>query len=63
MAPSCDPELADDESVLTSVTDLDLSDDEMSVDGDSFTDGGDPEQLYETMRSEVNLTFMTSSSS
>lgn len=43
--------------MLTSVTDLDLSDDEMSVDGDSFLDGGDPEQLYETMRSEADVTF------
>lgn len=51
--PGCVSEPADDESVLTSVTDLDLSEDEMSVDGDSATDGRDSE----TMRSEVNLIF------
>lgn len=55
VAPSCVTEPADDESVLTSVTDLDLSEDEMSVDGDSTTDGRDSERPREMMRSEVNI--------
>lgn len=55
VAPSCVTEPADDESVLTSMTDLDLSEDEMSVDGDSTTDDRDSECPREMMRSEVNI--------
>lgn len=39
--------------MITGVTDLDLSEDEMSVDGDWSTDDRDSE----TMRSEVNSVF------
>uniref|UniRef100_H3CN08 Protein kinase D4 n=1 Tax=Tetraodon nigroviridis TaxID=99883 RepID=H3CN08_TETNG len=39
------PEPADDDSVITGVTDLDLSEDEMSVDGDWSTDDRDSETM------------------
>lgn len=49
---SCPPDLEDNESELTSVTTLDISDDEMSTDGDSMTETKEVEQPREPMRSE-----------
>lgn len=51
LAAGSSPEPGDDESELTSMTELDISGDEMSVDGDSNADGSDSEWPRETMRS------------
>lgn len=46
------PDPEEDESELSSMTTLDLSDDEMSTDGDSVTEAKEVEQAREPMRSE-----------
>ena len=53
LAPSCPPDPGDNDSVLTDMTTLDLSDDEMSTDGDSMAETKDEEQQREPMRSEA----------
>ncbi|XP_030286007.1 protein kinase D4 isoform X1 [Sparus aurata] len=53
VAPSCPPDPGDNDSVLTIMTTLDLSDDEMSTDGDSMAETKDEEQQREPMRSEA----------
>lgn len=55
VAPGSSPEPGDNESELTSMTDLDISGDEMSLDGDSNADNSDSEQTHETTRSEDSL--------
>lgn len=55
VAPGSSPEPGDNESELTSMTDLDISGDEMSLDGDSTADSSDSEQTHETTRSEDSL--------
>ena len=54
MANIIPPEAEDDDSDLLSMTTttLELSDDEMSTDGDSVMETKDAEQLREPMRSE-----------
>lgn len=49
VAPSCPPDPGDNDSVLTIMTTLDLSDDEMSTDGDSMAETKDEEQQREPM--------------
>lgn len=53
VALGCLPEPGDDQSVLTCMTDLDLTEDDTFLDGDSSTDGTDSKSLRKTMRSEV----------
>lgn len=51
MGHSCPPDPEDAESELTSTTTLEISDDEMSTDGDSVTETKEAEQPREPMRS------------
>lgn len=53
VVPSCPSEAEDDESELNSVTELQISDDEMSADGDVAAADKDAEERQERIRSEV----------
>lgn len=61
MAPSCPPEPEDNDSELTSTTELEISDDETSIDGDMMTEAEDDEQQREPMRSAGSFVRMMSS--
>lgn len=58
--PSCPSEAEDDDSELTSVTELQISDNEMSADGDVTAADQDAEQRQEGIRSEVKPTLVMS---
>lgn len=61
VAHSCPPESEDDDSESTSTTTQELSDDEMSADGESIADAKDVEQQREPMRSEGQFVRVMSS--
>ncbi|TNM93623.1 hypothetical protein fugu_001799 [Takifugu bimaculatus] len=59
VAPGSSPEPGDNELELTSMTDLDISGDEMSLDGDSTADNSDSEQTHETTSASLGPCFST----